>query len=106
MEFRVSKYRNYWVYSIACFVVWSVLLGVVAAKGDKNRTQDVLLVFGGWCIAWISTTIARFVYPPPRRWLQPKSPQTLKLRSTPDSHTCGYEASPTQGEPGGDDDLL
>jgi hypothetical protein len=27
------------------------------------------LVFGGWVIAWVSGTIARFVYPPPDRWL-------------------------------------
>jgi len=27
-----------------------------------------LLVFGGFAICCVSTTIARFVYPPPRRW--------------------------------------
>lgn len=70
----MKRYRNYWVYSIGCFVVWSALLAGVAAKGDKNRTQDILLVFGGWCIAWVSTTIARFVYPPPKRWLQQDLP--------------------------------
>jgi hypothetical protein len=66
----MAKYRNYWVYSIGCFVVWSVLLAVVAAKGNKDTTHNILLVFGGWTIAWVSTTIARFVYPPPKRWLR------------------------------------
>jgi hypothetical protein len=70
----MKKYRNYWAYSIGCFVVWSVLLAVVAAKRDNNRTRDILLVFGGWCTAWVSTTIARFVYPPPKRWRQPNAP--------------------------------
>jgi hypothetical protein len=71
---HMTKYRNYWVYSIGCLVVWSALLAVVAAKGNNNRTRDILLVFGGWCIGWVSTTIARFVYPPPKRWHQPNPP--------------------------------
>ena len=54
------KYRNYWVYSIGCFVVWSILLAIVTSKGNSHSTRDVLLVFGGWAIAWVSTTIARF----------------------------------------------
>jgi hypothetical protein len=70
----VTKYRNYWVYSVGCLVVWSVLLAVVAAKGKSNTTHEVLLVFGGWGIAWVSTTIARFVYPPPKRWLRGTTP--------------------------------
>jgi hypothetical protein len=70
----MSKYRKYWVYSIACFVVWAVLLAVMAAKGKTNTTHNILLVFGGWAIAWVSTTIARFVYPPPKRWLQANNP--------------------------------
>ena len=24
----MTKYRNYWVYSIGCFVVWGILLAV------------------------------------------------------------------------------
>lgn len=66
----MAKYRNYWVYSLGCFLVWAVLLSVVAAKGNKTTTHNFLLVFGGWAIAWVSTTIARFVYPPPKRWLR------------------------------------
>jgi hypothetical protein len=30
--------------------------------------QTGLLVFGGWWICWVSATIARYVYPPPKRW--------------------------------------
>ena len=66
----MTKYRNYWVYSLGCLVVWSILLAVVTARGNNATTHNVLLVFGGWCIAWVSTTIARFVYPPPKRWRQ------------------------------------
>jgi Kef-type K+ transport system membrane component KefB len=67
----MSKHRNYWFYSIACFLVWAVLLAVVALKGNKETTHNFVLVFSGWAIAWVSTTIARYVYPPPKRWLNP-----------------------------------
>jgi hypothetical protein len=29
------------------------------------------MVFGGWWIGWLSATIARAVYPPPKRHLGP-----------------------------------
>jgi hypothetical protein len=64
----MTKYRNYWIFSIACFVVWGVLLAAVAAQGKNGKTHAILLVFAGWVIAWVSGTIARFVYPPPSRW--------------------------------------
>ena len=34
-------------------------------KGKRDM-RNVLLVFYGWVIAWVSNTIARAVYPPPR----------------------------------------
>jgi hypothetical protein len=67
----MTKYRNYWIFSIGCFVVWGVILAVVGAQGKGAKMHTVLLVFGGWVIAWVSGTIARFVYPPPGRWLRP-----------------------------------
>ena len=70
----MAKYRNYWAYSTGCLVVWAAILGFVSATGSKHATNNLLLVFGGWVIAWISTTIARFVYPPPKRWLQARTP--------------------------------
>jgi hypothetical protein len=70
----MKKYRNYWAYSAACFLVWGIILVVRAtAFGSTATTHNVLFVFAGWCIAWVSATIARWVYPPPKRWLQPLS---------------------------------
>jgi hypothetical protein len=66
----MEKYRNYWAYSIGCFIVWAIIFTVRVILGDSSTTRSVLLVFGGWCIAWISATIARSVYPPPKRWLK------------------------------------
>jgi hypothetical protein len=71
---NMTKYRNYWIFSIACFVVWGVILAVIAAQGKSDKTHAILLVFGGWVIAWVSGTIARFVYPPPSRWLPSGAP--------------------------------
>jgi hypothetical protein len=58
--------NTYTGYSIGCAVVWAlVLIGVaVVAGGDKLHT--VILVFLGWVIGWLSATIARSVYPPPK----------------------------------------
>ncbi len=70
----MTKYRIYWIFSVRCLVVWGILLAVVGAKGSNESRHNALLVFGGWAIAWVSTTIARFVYPPPKRWLREGSP--------------------------------
>ena len=63
MKLRPSTYT---AYSIGCAVAWAVLLAVVAAGKGKRDMRNVLLVFYGWVMAWVSNTIARAVYPPPR----------------------------------------
>ncbi len=60
--------KTYTAYSIGCAVVWAVILIVVASVASKDKAHTFLLVFGGWVIGWLSATIARAVYPPPRRW--------------------------------------
>ena len=67
------RHRSYWTYSAACFIAWGVLLGISAARSG-SALHNLLLVSAGWVIAWVSTTIARFVYPPPKRWLSAKPP--------------------------------
>ena len=61
-------YRNYWVYSAGLAIAWAVVLLIVHTVGGTAKVQTFLLVFGGFCIGWVSTTIARYVYPPPKRW--------------------------------------
>ena len=39
---NMTKYRNYWIFSIACFVVWGVILAVVAAQGKSDKTHTIL----------------------------------------------------------------
>jgi hypothetical protein len=70
----MARHRSYWTYSIGSFAVWGLLLKVAATKGsEETRKNSLLLVFGGWAICWVSQTIARFVYPPPKRWLRANS---------------------------------
>lgn len=60
--------RTYTVYTIGCAVVWAILLTALEAKEPSHRMGYLWCVFGGWTIGWVSATIARFVYPPPKKW--------------------------------------
>jgi hypothetical protein len=58
--------NTYTAYSVACAAVWAVILAVVSTTADDATRRTFLLVFGGWVIGWLSATIARTVYPPPK----------------------------------------
>ncbi len=60
--------RNYWTYSAGLAIAWAVALMLVQIIRGSEDTQRTLLVFFGFCIGWVSTTIARYIYPPPKRW--------------------------------------
>ena len=60
-----KRFNSYTAYSIACAIVWSVILTLVAVA-YPDRLHTFALVGGGWVIGWISATIARWVYPPPK----------------------------------------
>ena len=62
------RFRNYWIYSAGLAIVWAVVLILALTIRGSERAQPFLLVFYGFCIGWVSTTIARYVYPPPKRW--------------------------------------
>jgi hypothetical protein len=57
--------KTYTAYSIACALVWAAILTLVAVS-YPDRLHTFLLVSSGWLIGWISATIARSVYPPPK----------------------------------------
>lgn len=61
-----GRFYNYTAYSIGCAIVWAVILAVVWAETDPTTLHRILLVFGGWVIGWLSATVARAVYPPPK----------------------------------------
>jgi len=62
------RFRNYWVYSAGLAIAWAVVLLLALTIGGSERAKTYLLVFLGFCIGWVSTTIARYVYPPPKCW--------------------------------------
>lgn len=62
------RLRNYWIYSTGLAVAWAVVLLLVMSIRGRDGVQTTLLVFFGFVIGWVSTTIARYVYPPPNRW--------------------------------------
>lgn len=63
--------RTYTAYGIACAVVWLVVLAIAGAAADESKRRAIRLTCGGWWLGWLSATIARQVYPPPRRWQTP-----------------------------------
>ena len=60
-------YNSYGAYSVGCAVVWTVIWIVLAFQSTADHRHTVFLVFLGWVIGWTSATIARSVYPGPRR---------------------------------------
>lgn len=58
--------RSYWIYSVGLAVAWAVILIVGAMAGHHEKT--LALLCAGFAIGWVSTTIARYVYPPPAQW--------------------------------------
>ena len=64
----LPRYRNYWIYSAGLAIAWAIVLFLVLMIKGSESAQTTLLVFFGFCICWVSGTIARYVYPPPKRW--------------------------------------
>lgn len=66
-EMRRRFSNTYTGYSIGCAIVWALILAGVSSAADAATRHTFVLVFGGWAIGWLSATIARAVYPPPKR---------------------------------------
>ncbi len=64
----MNRFRNYWVFSAAIAVVWAIAITLHTVIGGGSTLRDTLLIFGGFTIGWVATTIARYVYPPARLW--------------------------------------
>lgn len=60
--------RSYWTYSAALAAVWAVALFLTRAVRGEAAARQARLVCAGYCLAWVSTTIARYIYPPPTKW--------------------------------------
>ena len=50
--------------------MWAIILVLALSRDASGRRNNILLVFCGYAIGWISLTIARYVYPPPKKYRQ------------------------------------
>lgn len=64
----MRRNRNYWTYSAGLAIAWAIHFVLAFLIHGRDGVRTRLPVFGGFCIGWVSTTIARYVYPPPKRW--------------------------------------
>lgn len=64
---RPGRMNSYTMYSVGCAVAWAVALTIVGTTGSRHRFDQVLVFFGGWVVGWTSATLARVVYPPPKK---------------------------------------
>jgi len=56
---------SYKWYSFGCMLVWLIILAI-AAGADESKGRTLQLTCAGWWLGWLSATIARQGYPPPR----------------------------------------
>ena len=73
---RGPRWSTYTTYAIGCTVVWAIIWILLATLGSSHTVHVVRMVFGGWVIGWLSATIARAFYPPPKRRLFGGPPAT------------------------------
>ena len=63
----LRKYAGtYAGYSVACALVWTVILAAVWSQAGDGTRHTLTVFFGGWAIGWLSASIGRVVYPPPK----------------------------------------
>jgi hypothetical protein len=60
--------RNYWSYSAALAIAWAIALILAVMLRGTEKAQRYVYTFLGFWIGWVSTTIARYIYPPPKIW--------------------------------------
>jgi hypothetical protein len=65
-----ARMRSYTTYSIAVGIVWAVILILSSSLASASKQHNILVVFAGFVIGWLSATIARYVYPPPKKYRQ------------------------------------
>lgn len=64
---RPGRLNSYAAYSVGCGIAWAVVWALVLWLDPKRTVDHVVWVFLGWLIGWTSATIARLVYPPPKK---------------------------------------
>lgn len=68
---------TYTGYSVGCAVVWAAILAVAQRRLDPESRNRLWQACGAWWGGWLSATIARIAYPPPKE-LGPRAKQRLE----------------------------
>lgn len=67
-----QRFRTYTAYSIGTAIVWGVVLLVAWLIDPSSTLHTFWLISLGFFLGWLSATIARVVYPPPKKyWSRP-----------------------------------
>lgn len=81
MTTRMSTRLNtYTAYSMSCAAVWSFILAAAQRRLELGPRKMLRLACAGWWSGWLSATIARAGYPPPKQ-LSPAAEKRLGLVS-------------------------
>lgn len=65
-----ARIRTYTASSAEVGIVWALLLVLASLLDPAGRRNNIFLVFSGFVIGWLSAAIARYVYPPPKKYRQ------------------------------------
>lgn len=70
-----ARMNTYTAFSIGIFIAWAVVWPIVAVTVKKEDLGYVFAIFVGYCIGWSSATVARALYPPPKKVYLSGGPQ-------------------------------
>lgn len=62
-----TRLNTYAAYGFGCAVVWTAILMVTQRRTDSQTRNTIRLMCAGWWLGWMSASIARVVYPPPKK---------------------------------------
>jgi hypothetical protein len=65
-----ARIRTYTASSAEVGIVWALLLVLASLLDPAGRRNKLFLVLSGFVIGWLSAAIARYVYPPPKKYRQ------------------------------------
>jgi hypothetical protein len=67
-----TRLNTYTAYGVGCAAAWAVILIVTQRRTSSQTRNTIRLTCAGWWLGWMSATIARVVYPPPKK-LKPEA---------------------------------
>jgi hypothetical protein len=72
---RPARLNSYLAYSIGCAIAWAIVWLIAGLVAPQQTLDRIGYVFGGWVIGWVSASLARIAYPPPKKrdWAGPRS---------------------------------